>query len=76
MTTVVTRQAAGLAKGDCVLVPLFDAGLLVARAVRSIERLDEGKWVEVETDDGLRRLVGRDEQVVVLSIGRRKGSGR
>lgn len=60
------KPAEGLAKGDSVLVSLFDAGLLAVRTVKGVIPLDSGKWIEVETDDGLKRLVGQGESVVVL----------
>ena len=62
---VETKLVETLDKGDFVVVSRND-GLLVIRAVTGIERLDNGKWIEVGTDDGLRRLVGKGDQIVVL----------
>lgn len=61
------KKAAKVKAGEFVLVPQCSMGILLAHEVTGTEPVDGGKWVEIATDDGLKRLVGKDGLVVVVS---------
>jgi hypothetical protein len=64
--TIDVRKAAALERGMLVLTPQQGMGVLLAHAITDTEDIEEGKWIEVSTDDGRQHLLGREELVVVL----------
>lgn len=63
---VEIRRADRIEKGMFTLTPQNGMGILLAHEVTGSEPVDGGKFVEIATDDGLRHLVGKAQQVVVV----------
>ena len=63
---VEIRKADRIEKGMFILAPQSGMGVLLAHEVTGSEPVDGGKFVEIATEDGLRHLVGKAQQVVVV----------
>ena len=59
-------KALNLKVGQYVVIPQHPNGILLVRKVDDVEIIDDGKWIEVTTEDGLIHLVSPDDRVIVV----------
>ena len=50
----------------CVVTPQHPTGVLLVHKVVEIEPIDDGKWIEITTEDGRKHLVSPDDRVLIL----------
>jgi hypothetical protein len=70
---MTVKKARELEAEDYVITPQHPTGLLLVHVIDEIEGIDDGKWIEVTTDDGLIHLVSPDDQLLVVFYNRLKG---
>lgn len=70
------KKAGQIGNGEYVLAPQNGMGVLLAHEVTGTEPVDGGRYVEITTDDGRKHLVGRDDQIVVVSRAPASKTGR
>lgn len=63
---IVVKKAREVNSEDYVIAPQHSTGLLLVRPVDKIERIDDGKWIEITTDDGRKHLVSPKDRIFVL----------
>jgi hypothetical protein len=49
-----------------VVTPQQPTGVLLAHNIDQVEAIDDGKWIEISTEDGLKHLVRPDDRVLVV----------
>ena len=49
-----------------VLTPQHPTGLLLVHTIVEIAAIDDGKWIEITTEDGRKHVVNPDDRVFVL----------
>ena len=49
-----------------VLTPQHPTGLLLVHTIVELEVIDDGKWIEITTEDGRKHVVNPDDRVFVL----------
>lgn len=60
------RKAEKIEAGEFVVTPQHGTGVLLAHAVTETEAIDDGRRVEITTDDGRKHVVSREDRVVVV----------
>ena len=63
---MTVKRATDLEVGCYVITPQHPTGLLQVHPIAEIEGIDDGKWIEITTDDGLIHLVSPDDRVLVV----------
>ena len=49
-----------------VLTPQHPTGLLLVHTIVEIAAIDDGKWIEITTEDGRKHVVNADDWVLIL----------
>ena len=49
-----------------VLTPQHPTGLLLVHTIAEIAAIDEGKWIEITTEDGRKHVVNPDDRLLIL----------
>ena len=49
-----------------VLTPQHPTGLLLVHTIAEIALIDDGKWIEITTEDGRKHVVNPDDRVFVI----------
>jgi hypothetical protein len=49
-----------------VLTPQHPTGLLLVHKIVEIESIDDGKWIEITTEDGRKHVVNPDDRLLIL----------
>ena len=63
---MIIIKAQELKMGHYVVIPQHPTGILLVRKVNNVEIIDDCKWIEVTTEDGLIYLVSPDDRVIVV----------
>jgi len=63
---VTIKRAKDLEAEVYVLTPQHPTGLLLVRTVEGIEAIDDGKWIEITTDDKRKHVVNPDDRLLTL----------
>jgi hypothetical protein len=63
---MTVKKGRELEAEDYVITPQHPTGPLLVQPIAEIEGTDDGKWIEVTTDDGLIHLVSPDDRVLVV----------
>ena len=57
---ITVRKAGELEAESYVVTPQHPTGLLLVREIVEVEAVDDRKWIEITTEDGLQHLVSPD----------------
>jgi len=49
-----------------VLAPQHPTGLLLVHTIAEIAEIDDGKWIEITTEDGRKHVVNPDDRLLIL----------
>ena len=49
-----------------VLAPQHPTGLLLVHTIAEIAEIDDGKWIEITTEDGRKHVVNPDDRMLIL----------
>ena len=60
------KKAKELEAESYVLTPQHPTGLLLVHTIVDLEVIDDGKWIEISTEDGRKQVVNPDDRVFVL----------
>jgi hypothetical protein len=60
------KNAKDLETEYCVVTPQHPTGVLLVHKIVEIEAIDDGKWIEITTDDGRKHLVSPDDRLLIL----------
>ena len=60
------KKAKNLEAGVYVVTPQHPIGLLLVHRIVEIETIDDGKWIEVTTEDGRKHVVNPNDRVLVV----------
>jgi len=63
---MTVKKGRELEAEDYVITPQHPTGPLLVQPIAEIEETDDGKWIEITTDDGLIHLVSPDDRVLVV----------
>ena len=63
---MTVKKAKELEAESYVLVPQHPTGLLLVHTIAELEVIDDGKWIQVTTEDDRKHLVRPDDRVFVL----------
>ena len=66
MYETTVKKATELEAGAYVVTPQHPTGVLLVQPIAEIEVIDDGKWVEITTEDGRKHLVRPDDRLLVL----------
>ena len=61
------KAADAIEKDELVITPQHGCGVLIAFTVTETELIDDGKFIEITTDDRRKHLVKRGDRIVVVS---------
>ena len=64
--TMTIKKAKDLATQYCVVTPQHPTGVLMVHKIAEIESIDDGKWIEITTEDGRKHVVNADDWVLVV----------
>ena len=60
------KKARKLEAGVYLLTPQHPTGLLLVHTVVEIEAIDDGKWIEITTEDERKHFLNADDEVLVV----------
>ena len=60
------KEAKKIEVGEQVLKPLQPNGVLIARTITKAEVIDDGKRVEIQTDDGILHILSVEDVLAVV----------
>ena len=63
---MTVKKAKELEPESYVLIPQHPTGLLLVHTITKLEVIDDGKWIQVTTEDDRKHLVRPDDRVFVL----------
>ena len=63
---MTVKKGRELEAEDYVITPQHPTGPLLVQLIAEVEGTDDGKWIEITTDDGLIHLISPDDRVIVL----------
>jgi len=49
-----------------VLTPQHPTGLLLVHTIAEIAVIDDGKWIEITTEDGRKHVANPDDRLLIL----------
>jgi len=63
---MIIKKARELEAESYVLTPQHPTGLLLVHTIVDLEVIDDGKWIEITTEDERKHLLRPDDRVLVL----------
>ena len=60
------KKAKELEAESYVLTPQHPTGLLLVHTIVDLEVIDDGKWIEITTEDGRKHVVNPDDRLFVV----------
>ena len=63
---MTVKKAKELEAESYVLTPQHPTGLLLVHTIAELEVIDDGKWIQITTEDDRKHLVRPDDRVFVL----------
>ena len=60
------KKAKELEAEAYVLTPQHPTGLLLVHTIVDLEVIDDGKWIEITTEDGRKHVVNPDDRLLIL----------
>ena len=60
------KKARELAAEVYVLTPQHPTGLLLVHTIVDLEVIDDGKWIEITTEDERKHVVNPDDRLLIL----------
>jgi hypothetical protein len=63
---ITVKKAKELEAEVYVLTPQHSTGLLLVHTIVDLEVIDDGKWIEITTEDERKHLVKPDDRVLIL----------
>ncbi|MFC1825522.1 hypothetical protein ACFL9T_22655 [Thermodesulfobacteriota bacterium] len=63
---MTVKKAKELEPKSYVITPQHSTGLLLVHMIERVEEIDDGKWIEITTEDGRKHLVSPDAQLLVV----------
>ena len=60
------KEARELEAEVYVLAPQHPTGLLMVHTIVDLEVIDDGKWIEITTEDGRKHVVNPDDRLLIL----------
>jgi hypothetical protein len=60
------KKAKDLEAEVYVTSPQHPTGVLLVHRIVEIETIDDGKWIEITTEDGRKHLVSPDDRLLIL----------
>ena len=64
--TMTIKKARELEAESYVLTPQHPTGLLLVHTIAEIAVIDDGKWIQITTEDERKHVVNPDDRVFVL----------
>ena len=64
--TMTIKKARELEAEVYVLTPQHPTGLLLVHTIAEIAAIDDGKWVEITTEDGRKHVVSPDDRLLIV----------
>ena len=64
--TMTKKKAKDLEAEVYVVTPQHPTGVLLVHKIVEIETIDDGKFIEITTEDGRKHLVSPDDRVLVV----------
>ena len=64
--TMTIKKASELEAEVYVVTPQHPTGVLLVHRIVEIETIDDGKWVEITTEDGRKHVVNPDDRLLIL----------
>ena len=63
---MTVKKAKELEAESYVLTPQHPTGLLLVHTIAEIAAIDDGKWIEITTEDERKHVVKPDDRVLIL----------
>ena len=63
---MTVKKAKELEAEVYVLTPQHPTGLLLVHTIAELEVIEDGKWIEVTTEDGRKHLLRPDDRIFIL----------
>ena len=60
------KKARDLEAEAFVVTPQHPTGVLLVHTIAELEMIDDGKWIEITTEDGRKHVVGPNDRLLVL----------
>jgi hypothetical protein len=60
------KKAKDLETEYCVATPQHPTGVLLVHIIVDLEVIDDGKWIEITTEDERKHVVNPDDRVLIL----------
>ncbi len=60
------KKAKELEAESYVLTPQHPTGLLLVHTIVDLEVIDDGKWIEITTEDNRKHMVSPDDRILIL----------
>jgi hypothetical protein len=60
------KKAKDLEPEYCVVTPQHPTGVLLVHKIVQVEPIDDGKWIEITTEDGRKNVVSPDDRILIL----------
>ena len=60
------KKAKDLEAEVYVVTPQHPTGVLLVHKIVEIEPIDDGKWIEITTEDGRKHVVNPDDRLLVV----------
>ena len=64
--TMTIKKARELEAEVHVLIPQHPTGLLLVHTIAEIALIDDGKWIEITTEDGRKHVVSPNDRLLIL----------
>ena len=63
---MTVKKAKELEAEVYLLTPQHPTGLLLVHTIAELEVIDDGKWIEVTTEDGRKHLLRPDDRIFIM----------
>ena len=63
---MTVKKARELEAESYVATPQHPTGLLLVHTIAQLEAIDDGKWIEISTEDGRKHLVKPNDRILIL----------
>ena len=64
--TMTIKKAKDLETKYCVVTPQHPTGVLLVHRIVEIEPIDDGKFIEITTEEGRKHVVSPDDRLLIL----------
>lgn len=63
---ITIKKARKLEAGVYVLTPQHASGVLLVHTIVGVEAIDNGKWIEITTEDEIKHVINADDELLVV----------